>query len=280
MTVTEEVTPGGRKAALINSILDLYHSLNSEPSLAPSPTVNALFSKLVALGVQNIDGDVAREILGHPEVRKILPRLRDICSEGEYALEMFWASRIVEGKTEEEGFLELNAVRTIFPNPQKILFIGSGPLPLSSLCMATMLDPACPASPKPTIQIHNIDISLPAIKTSTLLSQKLGPSAQSLTFENVDVNNLGDLSSFDVVFLAGLVGGSEQLKGSIIRGVAGKMRVGSVLALRSAHSLRRLLYQEIDVTNTDALLGLEILMVVHPYNCVVNSVVVTRVKGT
>lgn len=56
------------------------------------------------------------------------------------------------------------------------------------------------------------------------------------------------------------------------------MRPGSLLVVRSAHGFRTLLYPEFDFTTAAVLERLEICLVVHPFNGVVNSVVVARVK--
>lgn len=51
-----------------------------------------------------------------------------------------------------------------------------------------------------------------------------------------------DLSSFDVVYLAALVGGCSKDKHDIMAAVVKRMKPGGMVVLRSAHSLRRLLY--------------------------------------
>lgn len=60
--------------------------------------------------------------------------------------------------------------------------------------------------------------------------------------EAVEEGSAQDLKSFDVVYLAALVGSTKAQKGEIISDIAGRMRPGAFLVLRSAHSLRSLLY--------------------------------------
>lgn len=86
------------------------------------------------------------------------------------------------------------------------------------------------------------------------------------------------MSSFEVVFLAGLVGGTKDVKTRIVKNVVARCRKGTLIVLRSAHGVRKFLYQEVDVGVLPEL-GLKVLLVVHPWNHVVNSVVVCRVVG-
>jgi len=92
-----------------------------------------------------------------------------------------------------------------------------------------------------------------------------------------DMSSEDDLKSFDVVFLAALVGRDDRDKKRLMIDVIGRMRPGSLLVIRSAHSLRRLLYPALRVSMDLLKIGFEPLVVVHPYSHIVNSVVVGRV---
>lgn len=141
--------------------------------------------------------------------------------------------------------MELHALFSMSPvKPRSFAFIGSGPLPLTSLCIADIINKEASSSGSP-IRIHNIDRDQQAISLSSSLCQKLGRRAKSLTFqctEAVEGRSRQDLKSFDVVYLAALVGSTKAQKQGIISDIAGRMRPGTFLVLRSAHSLRSLLY--------------------------------------
>lgn len=86
------------------------------------------------------------------------------------------------------------------------------------------------------------------------------------------------LADSDVVYVAALVGLSQEDKEEIFLNVVRTMRPGALLVIRSAWGLRTCLYPEVSV-NTERLLEvLEPCAVVHPYTDVVNSVVVARVR--
>ena len=90
----------------VTEILDCYHKLSLSPDLKPSPSINCLFERLVELCSQippnetitsqvrhteyKFDDSTLEElnqILSNPEVLDIAPRLRKLCSDGEYQLE-------------------------------------------------------------------------------------------------------------------------------------------------------------------------------------------------
>lgn len=82
-----------------------------------------------------------------------------------------------------------------------------------------------------------------------------------------------DLKSYDVVFLAALVGMNKADKARVIGHLSKNMAPGAILMLRSAHGARAFLYPVIDPCDLN---GFEILSVFHPTDEVINSVVVAR----
>ena len=98
--------------------------------------------------------------------------------------------------------MELNALESVAPSEAltKFAVIGSGPLPLTSLCIFQALKdrncgPVC---------IHNLDKDAMAISQSTKLCGTLGFTEEAICFKCADallINTL-DLYQFDVVFLA------------------------------------------------------------------------------
>lgn len=140
----------------------------------------------------------------------------------------------------------INSVTRSMP-PQKVAFIGSGPLPLTSLCMYEALESSKKESnsdmKSPETVVINIDNNVNAVSQSTALCKKLGQRAHGLCFICQDAESLElELSSCDVVYLAALVGATQREKEIVLLNVVEKMQVGSLLVIRTAHSLRTLLY--------------------------------------
>lgn len=173
--------------------------------------------------------------------------------------------------------------------PRKVAFIGSGPLPLTSLCLLQSLkqdalltslshpDSATGQLSDPVIL--NIDYDSTAIAASLALSLALGEAGRGMEFICAEATSPSkDLAEFDVVYMAALVGISQAEKERIILQVVDRMRKGALLVVRSSWGLRTCLYPEVDLATETLLKRLECCVVVHPYGQVVNSVIVARVR--
>jgi len=127
--------------------------------------------------------------------------------------------------------------------------------------------------------IVNIDYDKTAILNSRNLCVKLGERTERMLLECQDAGNLSfSLKTFDVVFLAALVGSTQAEKEELLLKIVDKMTPGSLVVIRTAHSLRTLLYPEFDYLTKAITERLEVKFVVHPHNEVVNSVVVGKVR--
>lgn len=137
--------------------------------------------------------------------------------------------------------MELSALSSIAGDEtlNEFAIIGSGPLPLTSLCILQALErrdcgPPC---------VYNIDSDPAAISASSKLCCRLGHGEETMCFQCADaMGDALDLGRFDVVYLAALVGTCYEQKMNVIRNTVKTMRPGGLLLLRTAHSLRSLLY--------------------------------------
>ncbi|KAM7207633.1 Nicotianamine synthase domain containing protein [Naviculisporaceae sp. PSN 640] len=263
--------------AICNKIIETHRQLLTLPNYEPGNKINKLLGDLVPLCTQAVDNSVAQEILDNPKVQAILPSLRDICSKSESCFEFYSAAKIIgDGKDGPEkaleraknfryysnyvelAWLELCAIRAARqPSSRKIAFIGSGPLPLTSLCLLQEIKREIRPGSKPEdIRFLN--------GMEFLCAQAGSPEV--------------DLREYDVVYLAALVGMSQEEKEEITLRVAETMRPGSLLVVRSAAGIRKCLYLEFDIATDRLLQKLEPCLTLHPHNEVVNSVIVARVK--
>ncbi len=181
--------------------------------------------------------------------------------------------------------------------PRKIAFLGSGPLPLTSFTLLAALN----STPRLLVgdsitttgfseplekyddsypMILNVDIDQDAIDISRRVGQALGGRGHGMEYMCVDANaDTTDLSEFDVVYVAALVGNTQKTKEDTLASVASRMKKGALVVIRSAWGLRTCLYAEVDMTTERIMEKLEPCLVMHPYGGVVNSVIVARVKG-
>lgn len=134
--------------------------------------------------------------------------------------------------------MEMNAIASVRPGfaTRTLAFLGSGPLPLTSLCVSHHLKSEC-------IICHNVDQDATAITTAVTLCRALGHSPENMCFQCASATCPDvDLGCFDIVYLAALVGDCSRHKYEIIADVVKRMKPGALVVMRSAHSLRSLLY--------------------------------------
>ena len=264
-------------AAVVEQVRELHHELAARTSLTPGPDTDALFGRLVALAIDPDAARAADAVLADPAVAALLPDLRRLCADGEFELERYWTRRIVgntdpwaelarfpyHGNYRDLTRLEHHTVAGLRPEPLgRVLFVGSGPLPMTSLLLAQ--EYGC--------RVDNVDIDADAAALGAELTTAL--ATPGLTFRVGDVEQESALDGYDLVYLAALAGLEPDAKLRLLAHLGRSLRPGTLVLARSAHSLRALLYPVLD---PESLPGLDTLAVVHPYTDVVNSVVVARV---
>jgi hypothetical protein len=271
---TPDATTANADGTTAESLHELYRRLAERPDLRPCPEVDRLFGDLVRL-VLATPRDREADLLDDPAVRSMRAGLHALCSQGEYLLELTWARRIAASgspRDELERFpyagnyrrlsrMELDLLATVTDRrPRRVAFVGSGPLPLTSLLVAAELG----------VPVDNLDRDAEAVALGERVAAALG--AAPLTFRLTDATD-ADLREYDVVVLAALVGASGPEKRAILDHLAASMAPGAMLLARSARGVRSLLYPAIDPV---AFCGFDIQAVVHPIDEVVNSVVLAR----
>jgi nicotianamine synthase len=129
---------------------------------------------------------------------------------------------------------ELNSIILKKPHQTKAI---STPTPPSTPGNQT------PDSP-PLVSITNIDINARANQQAQELCTSLGGNLLTgMKFVDAEAgSNDVDLTDFDVVWLAALVGAGQKEKERIVVQVVGKMKKGSLLIMRGAWGLRGVLY--------------------------------------
>jgi nicotianamine synthase len=277
MTVADSVV------ASVSAAVDrVERDLARRPHLRPCPEVDALFGELVGLVASVPPGS------GLPGCcRQHGPSLRRLCAEGETQLELEWAARITaaaDARACLAGFpyldnyrrlarLELDTLARVVPAttdgaagpPARVVFLGAGPLPLSALLVAEALGTS--------VAVDAVDCDPVALDAGRRVAAALG--WEGVRFLLGDALTL-DVSGYDLVMVAALVGATPAAKEVVLQRLAGAMRPGSLLLARSARAARTLLYPPIE---PGQLAGFAVHAVVHPVDDVINSVVVATARG-
>ena len=258
----------------------VYQQLATASSLEPSDEVNKLFSELVRLSLAPLHTEDAARMLADPIIDAIRENLWRVCARGEFELERQWSTRVTEaedawaelrrfpyyGNYEKLARLEAAALMGAAGRPlERVLFVGSGPLPLTSILLARHHG----------MRVDNVEQDERAFRVSRHLSERLG-MAHQLNYRHADVLSCTDLGDYDCVFLAALVGMNAREKTALLRHLGACMRPGALLLARSSARLRGLLYPEVDIGRLQPFLP---RMEIHPHDEIVNSVLIAEVPA-
>ncbi|KAB2071382.1 hypothetical protein ES319_A08G218000v1 [Gossypium barbadense] len=266
------------KDPLVQKVCELYEQISSLESLKPCKDVNMLFTQLVVTCMPPNPIDVTNLCKSIQDIRCKLIRL---CGEAEGHLESHFST--ILGSYDNPlhhlnifpyysnylklSQLEFNILTKHCSNlPTKVAFVGSGPLPLTSIVLASFH--------LTTTSFHNYDIDPSANSMALQLVSSDPDLSQRMFFHTSDIMDItNDLKDYDVVFLAALVGMDKETKVRFIDHLAEYMAPGALLMLRSAHGARAFLYPVVDPCD---LRGFEVLSIFHPTDEVINSVVIAR----
>ncbi|NMO18380.1 nicotianamine synthase [Pyxidicoccus fallax] len=270
-------TPPNDMAVQVHRV---YQRLATASSLEPCDEVNKLFSELVRISLSPLEKADAARMLADPVLDAIRENLWRVCARGEFELERQWSTRIVEaedawtelkrfpyyGNYEKLARLEAAALQGAASRPlERVLFVGSGPLPLTSILLAKHHG----------MRVDNVEMDERAFHVSRHLTERLGMTHQ-LSYRHADVMSCSDLGDYDCVFLAALVGMNPREKTELLRHLGACMRPGALLLARSSARLRVLLYPEVDIGRLEPFVP---RMEIHPHDEVVNSVLIAEVPA-
>ncbi|XP_031259674.1 nicotianamine synthase-like [Pistacia vera] len=269
---------GCQNDALVQEVFELYEQIASLESLKPCKDVNTLFTQLVVTCMPPNPIDVTKLCKRVQEMRSKLIRL---CGEGEGLLESHFST--ILGSFEKplqhlnlfpyySNYLKLSHLEFSILSqhsshvPNKVAFVGSGPLPLTSIVLAS--------NHLTKTSFHNFDIDPSANSKAHALVSPHPDLSNRMFFHTTDIINVSTaLKEFEVVFLAALVGMDKEEKLKVIDHLGKFMAPGALLMLRSAHGARAFLYPVVDPCE---LREFEVLSVFHPTDEVINSVVIAR----
>ncbi|MFS7967682.1 putative nicotianamine synthase [Helianthus anomalus] len=275
------------EADLVTKVCEIYHKISKLETLKPSIYVNTLFTELVTTCIPPSSINITTLPQTIQETRSKLIRL---CGEAEGHLEAHFSTLLASYPNPlnhldvfpyYSNYLKLSQLEFDIlirhysthdqPDvvvPKRVAFVGSGPLPLTSIVLASY-------HLKQT-SFHNYDIDHSANVMASRLISSDDDLSKRMFFHTMDIMEVTDgLKEYDVVFLAALVGMDIDEKVKVIKHLAKYMAPGAVLMLRSAHGARAFLYP---VVNPEDLQGFEVMSIFHPQDEVINSVVIAR-KG-
>ncbi|KAI3508415.1 hypothetical protein L1887_23422 [Cichorium endivia] len=270
-----------KETILVEKVCDIYHKISKLDTLKPSKDVDSLFIELVRTCIPPSSINIATLPANVQEIRSKLIRL---CGEAEGHLEAHFSTILgsfpnplhhLNEFPYYSNYLKLSRLEfdiltehysKLGQAPKRLAFVGSGPMPLTSIVLATY-------HLKDTI-FHNYDIDSMANSMASHLVSSDPDLSRRMVFHTANIMDVTDeLKEYDVIFLAALVGMDIDEKVKVIDHLAKYMAPGALLMLRSAHGARVFLYPVVDA---QLLQGFDVLSVFHPTDDVINSVVISR----
>lgn len=263
---------------LISQIMQIHTTISKLESLRPSKQVNTLLTHLVKLCI--LPSSVEIEALPQ-EVKTMRESLIPICGKAEGLLELEFSTFIsqtpnpaknltlfpyygnyVKLANYENKILKENGV----VDAKKVAFIGSGPMPLSSIILAT--------HHMESTHFDNFDIDEKANEVASKIVASDKALEKRMKFVTQDIMEAKErLGQYDCIFLAALVGMRRSEKVKILGHISKYMKEGSVLLVRSAKGSRAFLYP---IVEENDMVNFEVLTIFHPTDDVINSVILLR----
>lgn len=247
----------------------LFKQISTLPTLKPSSATNEAFSELVTFCLTAKPEDIT---LKSAEIAK----LQNLSAEAESEMETYWAKRIITSTSPHKELLsfwyyenytelvdaEYSHFSTLSKKSKNVLFVGGGPLPLTAIILNVKHGLTC------TVLENN--------KKSYELARKLVTALgldKQITIQYEDARTYSKYSTFDLVYIASLVGTTKTSKHQIILSVHNKMSRDSLLLCRSSYDARKLLYLPVpDITLTQ----LPPIVEVRPGKSIINSFVILQ----
>ncbi|CAH1450746.1 unnamed protein product [Lactuca virosa] len=273
-----------KEIVLVEKVCEIYRKISKLDNLKPSKDVDSLFTVLVRTCIPPSSINISTLPANIQEIRSNLIRL---CGEAEGHLEAHFSTILgsfpnplhhLKEFPYYSSYLKLSRLEfdiltehysAFGEAPKRLAFVGSGPLPLTSIVLASY-------HLKDTI-FHNCDIDSSANSMASHLVSTDSDLSQRMVFHIANIMDVmlrpDELKEYDVIFLAALLGMDIDEKVKVIDHLAKYMAPGALLMLRSAHGARVFLYP---VVEAQQLQGFEVLSVFHPNDDVINSVVISR----
>ncbi len=217
-----------------SEILPLLSEIISQDDFSPSEKINTLFSKFISQIAASSDSYFDKLISSE----KIL-EIRLISQHAEFLLEKEWAKKIISHEVSLEMFpyfenyrllvtCEYQKIKYFLHTQKPILFVGSGPLPLSAILYAKFF----------SLSVVCVERDLEALELSQKVITSLGLT-EKITFIHADVFEMSEFNLYNFVFVGAAVGISFSEKKELFLHLS---KYFDFLVFRSIQGLRELLY--------------------------------------
>ncbi len=243
--------------------------LKSLKDLFPSESTNSIFNKLYTYCVEKKNDSI--------KITKEVEEINIICWNAEYEMEKYYAQNIINSNIANRALedfiyyknysdltqLEYLNMSFFHKNIKHILFLWSGPLPLSALLLAQKFG----------IHFTLVDISQEALEISKELIYKFNLE-NLFQFVQADVKDFRSDRTYDFVIWASLLFQNDSKnQENILQNIQENINF-SYLLVRSSSWIRQLLYKKIPKFLLKKYF--KILLEIHPKNELINSIIILQ----
>lgn len=259
-----------------NRIVDSYQKISQLPKLEITPEIMEMLHQFLGLLSNENGSEFADAVLAQQQVQAIKSDIQTLFSQASSIYERHWACCISKSSdpahTLEHEYpyfkhyqrataLEINAIRSLATEQiNQVLMVGSGALPLTSLALHNA-----------GLSVDNLDIHQQDLLLGKEVCDALAP-VHGMNFIHNDICKQDDLTCYDVIWLAALVG-DEKIKRNILHHLFDSMAEGSLLVIRTAYNLRTLLYPS--VTESD-LAGFQVKLKIQTFADNFHSILIAQ----
>ncbi len=221
--------------SLKERVMFLYRKLAALDSLRPSPETNELFFELVSLVLHNREHGYL-SFFSQDDIRAI----RGLAMEGEFLLEKHWNEKVLASEDAWAtlrsfpyygNYVEMAALERPFIRGSEVMFVGSGPLPLSAIVLAHEYD---------GIRCIGVERDREAYEMSTRLIKRLGLDAR-IQIIHADIATIDPVPGSSII-LGAAVGETTREKCAFLELLSSRVSSGTPIIARSAEDIVQVLY--------------------------------------
>ena len=220
--------------------------------------IEPLYAELDEL-IRYARGDLSESIVGDRQIRDLAPRIHRIRAAYERDKELVQARNLaraedtrarLENIIEQESYWALGEeLRGSLEASRNVLVAGSGPLPLTALCIGAALDV--------DVTCVERDAECHALGRRLIAASGVDASFESINADILDIEHFDDYDAIVGVVLLGVATDSDRpsSRSAIARHIIDHMAPGTCLVMRDPHGLGKLLYPSIELP---AMAGVEV----------------------
>lgn len=220
--------------------------------------IEPLYAELDEL-IRYASGDLFKNVFCDQRIRDLAPEIHRVRAAYERDKELVQARNLVDAEDararlermiEQEGYWALGEeMRRALDASRHVLVAGSGPLPLTALCIGATLDTR--------VTCVESDAECHALAMRLIATSGIDAGFECINADILELTAFDDYDAIVGVVLLGVgAAGNEAMdKKAVARHIVDHMSPGTRLVLRDPHGLGILLYPPVDL---DASAGLEV----------------------